>query len=247
MHVWLGKIASLYYRHKGFGYLLIAVLALLWHLHSIAPLLTHIQDRLMLYSDALHDTMPAMTLADESLTFQGDLPKQIIMPDGVEFWFTHDPDSNLIKSSKKFSSVISDTVLFYKGKSRVHRVGFKDISLDSVHTIDGEWLTQKVHTIRWKVIPSLLIISTVLIFLLLLILAYFCAGIALLGDAFNNGPLSFTQLFQTSVLLLIGVSIVMWCLMELSIRFTNIVIPAVLFTVLGMFVGTLAYIKRYYK
>ncbi len=238
------KISGAYIRQKTLSYLLLVLLAFFWHSHSVAPFFANVKEKIGSYVYTLQPSMPTLIIADKRLTLVGDLPTQITMPDGVEFWFMHTADSNVIKNSKRFSCIISDSILYLKGKSRIYPLNYKDISVDSTTSITADWLLQQYHSLTWKWYYPIQAASLFAIFLALLLLSYFYAGIALFADAFNNGPFSFTIFFRIAVLVLILDSVILWIGSLLSFSTMHLIWPVIVITTFAIFLTTLWFIKK---
>jgi|GEM_PF-5677408 len=230
-------------RHPALAFLIVLFNAWLWHHVEIAPVLTFVSDRLWLYAGALRYKMPALTLEQNRVKMDGPLPVHITAPDQVEFWFTHNADSTLLQNSKRFSILVSDTLIFFRGQQRIHPVHWREVKLDAPKTITGEWLHAKTRIIIWHWLVPIHLISIFLIWLVLLLATSMQAGAGLVIDAFNDGPLSFTILFQVATVLSLVMSAVMLVLVSLGVRFSSLFLPFFISGLAIMMAGAYCYIK----
>lgn len=192
------------FQQKRFSIIPILASAVILSTSILIPLLGRLQHFVDFYAPVLNETTPTILLGDGKLDFEGHIPQRIELANGVEVFFAETVNDSLFQLSPPNSVFISKEEIWLKRTNEIKKFSLAEVQLDDEPLILRPLqLKEKLLRLRNAVFVILSVTSILAFILILVLLAYFGAGIGIMIDAFQNGPHTFAELLNWSSIFLL--------------------------------------------
>ncbi|MBN1560308.1 DUF1189 family protein [candidate division KSB1 bacterium] len=191
-------------QQKRFSIIPIVATTVILSVYIIIPLLQRLDHYVDLYEPVLNDTTPTIILQDGKIEFEGNIPQHIELASGVEVFFAEIVNDSLFQLAPVNSVFISSQEIWHKRSDGIKKYDLQQMQIDDEPLVlQPLQLREKLHRLRNTVFVILIVTLMVGLFLILVVLAYFGAGVGIMIDAFQNGPYSFAELLNWSSIFLL--------------------------------------------
>ena len=197
--------------------------------YVVIPLMQRLDEYVELYEPALNETTPTIHVLDSRIEFEGHIPQQIILADSVQVLFDTVVNDSLFQTTPARSVFIAEDKICLKKEDDIDVLALENINIDSLVLRPLE-VKKKLHQFRTLTYVIVAFMSVVFLFLIVLLVANFGAGIGIMIDAFANGPHTFKELLNVASLVLLFV-ILFWIIFS-SGTLKNIKLALVIYFVL---------------
>ncbi|MBN2410108.1 DUF1189 family protein [candidate division KSB1 bacterium] len=214
----------------------------------IVPLSNKVMEYVQLYTRAFVEPFPEMKIVSGKIEFLDPVPVKLIIGDSVEIICDTLYDEDYFAGCPKNSVFISEDNIYLKNEK-----GIKQIDMSSLNIQDSEKkiVPAEIRSFLEKYAKIILRLSSIvfllLLYLLLITIAIFGAGIGFMVDAFMSGKFNFIQLLNLSsiflsVFLVLNYFLYIWDVLTVKFLFIHIVL---FYLFIGCFVYLLSKISHF--
>jgi ABC-type sugar transport system permease subunit len=193
------------FNKKIFAFFILLFCTLLLLVFTILPLVQKINHTIKIYYPLLQPDTPTIYLYNHGLQLHGELPKTIVLENGVKVFFDFQVNDTLITNSPVGSIFIGEDAIKIKTRSEVKGIRCDEINIDKepliIEPLKVKSLVNRLLSIILVIIS---LIFTGFVLALLYLLAIISAGLGLMIDTFRDGPNSFTFYLNLSSVILLA-------------------------------------------
>ncbi len=178
---------------KIIAFVLLLLSAILFSLVYVIPVSAKLHSFIDLYLPAFDADLPQLTLINNKLQMEGELPRVVELDKGVKIVFNEQMADSLFATLPPKSIFVTSEQIWYKTVKDTVKLSFASFDTEQEEVVVKpakieQFFNHYTNIIVWGV--GLLFF--VLLWILFSLMAFFLGGIGTMIDAFRSGPFSFS-------------------------------------------------------